>query len=449
MPADPHSFGARLIRRSVRFLVQCYYRRVEISDQDRIPHQGPVLLCANHPNSLMDPVLVGVAAGRPVRFMAKAPLFKTPVMGPAMFALGMIPAYRGQDDARQVHRNTASLDEGAKILLAGGAMGIFPEGKSHDETSLEMVRSGASRMAQQAASDGVTGIHLVPVGLNLEHKERFQSDVWIRIGDPIDFDTWVAEIGEDDPKRIQRKLTEELGRRLKAVVLHLDDTELEPWLDDLEVLLPVTSGSSKIEPLRLRKRVADAINHFYATDQPRAEKVAADMSHYHKAVAAAGLSVDAPVLTKKGFALAGHLLWGTLWLLLFLLPAAAGLLFHLLPFGIARLAAARVTPEGRTAISFYRLIVSLPVYLAWYAVTAWWLWDQWPAAAIVSLLCLMPLCGLIAMEYWRRSKSAVRVLWQQFVALTRPAILRDLLQQQAPLRETLGTLAAEYAQLKP
>ena len=39
------------------------------------PGTGPLLLLANHPNSLVDPALVSAAAGRRVRFLAKAPLF--------------------------------------------------------------------------------------------------------------------------------------------------------------------------------------------------------------------------------------------------------------------------------------------------------------------------------------------------------------------------------------
>ena len=69
-------------RRLVRWIVSRYYPNVNIAGADRIPQTGPVLLCANHANSMIDPVLIGVAAHRPVRFMAKAPLFDTPLLGP-------------------------------------------------------------------------------------------------------------------------------------------------------------------------------------------------------------------------------------------------------------------------------------------------------------------------------------------------------------------------------
>ena len=125
------------IRLLVRWLVRLYYSRIEITDAERIGQTGPVLICANHQNSLLDPIILGMACRRPLRFMAKAPLFKSPVLGPIMEALGMIPTFRGSDDASQVRRNLESLDVGAKTLVEGHAMGIFPEGKSTDQAHLE------------------------------------------------------------------------------------------------------------------------------------------------------------------------------------------------------------------------------------------------------------------------------------------------------------------------
>ena len=80
------------MRRLARWLVKRYYPNIEITGADRIPQSGPVLLCANHANSLLDAVMIGIVARRPVRFMARAPLFDHPVLGPPMRALGMIPA---------------------------------------------------------------------------------------------------------------------------------------------------------------------------------------------------------------------------------------------------------------------------------------------------------------------------------------------------------------------
>lgn len=74
-------------------------------DGERVPRDGPVLLVANHPNSLLDPMLVAAAARRPVRFLAKAPLFTDKRVGWLMRAVGAIPVYRRSDDPAQMERN--------------------------------------------------------------------------------------------------------------------------------------------------------------------------------------------------------------------------------------------------------------------------------------------------------------------------------------------------------
>ncbi|MFI5244804.1 MAG: 1-acyl-sn-glycerol-3-phosphate acyltransferase, partial [Gemmatimonadales bacterium] len=64
----------------------------------RVSPDGPVLLVANHTNSLMDPPLVVVAAQRTVRFMAKSTLFTHPGISWLVKAVGSVPVYRQQDD---------------------------------------------------------------------------------------------------------------------------------------------------------------------------------------------------------------------------------------------------------------------------------------------------------------------------------------------------------------
>jgi 1-acyl-sn-glycerol-3-phosphate acyltransferase len=328
MQRTSDSWRSKLARRFVRWLVRRFYPRIEVSGAERIGQTGPVLFCANHANSLMDPVLIGLAARRPVRFMAKAPLFDVPVLGPLMHALGMVPAFRGSDDVRQVRRNLESLDVAADVLKAGGAMGIFPEGKSHDAAHVEMVRSGAARIAVQAAEGGAVGVQVVPLGINYEHKERFRSAVWVNVGEPIDVDAWLAQHGGES-RPAMRALTTELETRLKAVVVHLDEPKWEPFLDELEVLARREAAAGKAAAVRRRKRIADAMNHYLSADRKAAEVVAAAVTDYREAVHAEGLRVDSPILRSQGWRTALMLLWQCLWGVLLFLPSLLGTLLVL------------------------------------------------------------------------------------------------------------------------
>ncbi len=170
-----------LVRNVVRSLVRIYYPKIEISQRERIPRSGPVLLVANHANSLIDPAILGIAASRPVHFLAKAPLFEIPVFGTALRALGMVPAYRGSDDPTQVKSNLKSLSAAAEFLQRGEVVGIFPEGKSHDATKVDRVKSGAARIAIAAVKNGARDLKIVPIGINYERKEQFRSSIWVRV----------------------------------------------------------------------------------------------------------------------------------------------------------------------------------------------------------------------------------------------------------------------------
>src|SRR3989304_4286511 len=76
------------------------------------------------------------APRRPVRFLAKAPLFGDLKTGWMMRAVGAIPVYRRVDDPTLMDRNTDMFRAVYVSLARGAAVGIFPEGESHSEPSM-------------------------------------------------------------------------------------------------------------------------------------------------------------------------------------------------------------------------------------------------------------------------------------------------------------------------
>ncbi|MCA9102957.1 MAG: 1-acyl-sn-glycerol-3-phosphate acyltransferase [Planctomycetales bacterium] len=439
-----------LMRFIVRWLTRHYYPRLEIDGRERIPQTGPVLLCANHANSLIDPVIIGIAARRPVRFMAKAPLFDDPVLGPPMKALGMVPAFRGRDDASEVRRNLESLDVAANVLVEGRAMGIFPEGVSTDEEHLEMIRSGAGRMALQAVAEGAAGLLVVPIGIAYERKDQFRSAVLVRVAEPINVEGLLAE--HDGNERLARRaFTALVEARLKEVVISLDEPKWAPWLDDLAVLVPPPESVPRTPGRRLwqRKRLADAINYFLANDRPLAESVAADVESYRDAVRAAHLTVDSPLLRSSRLWVALTLLLSAVWLALLSLPALYGTLLHIVPFVLVRRLAKRLDQPGRKTISTNRMLVGTPLYAAWYLVLGLLVgfFTSWPTAA--AWLVTAPLTGIVAMYYWRYARRTARLLYHETLTLLAPGTLRRLRSLRAALCERLEELVEHYGQVAP
>ncbi len=432
------------MRRLARGLMHLYYPTIEVSHRERIPPDGPVLFVANHPNSLLDPPLIGWVAQRPVHFFAKAPLFEAPVFGALLHALGMVPAYRGSDDPSQVRRNLETLRAGAAWLVKGAAVGIFPEGKSHDLTRVEMIRSGAARLALQAVIDGAP-VTIVPLGLNYERKERFRSAVWVRVGKPIEAAVVLREHAGEERKAL-RHLTAEIGQRLKEVVVHLNEPQWQPLLHELEVLLP-PGGEDADQPsasLRQRKLIADAMNYWIKADRPRAVAMAAAIEQHRARLAADELSIESRIVRLEGAGLGWQVLKELIGLLPGLVPGVAGVIHHAIPFAITRLLVRWRVPHGLTWVAVNRLLLSLPIYAAWYA-AVWWALAVWTHTWVAWLwVTLMPPAGIVAWHYCRQVAQTIRLGWQEMRLLFQPDRLRQLRRSQAELRQQLLSLANAY-----
>lgn len=450
-------FG-KVLRKFAHTLIKKYYPKIQFTGVDQIPSDGPILFCANHPNSLIDPVLIGITAKRPVSFMAKAPLFRTPILGPIMHALGMVPAYRGRDDSSQVKKNQKSLDRVIQGLQSGRAMGIFPEGVSTDLRQLGLVRGGAARIALGAFEGGVEDLVIIPLGINYERKERLGSKVWINVGEPIQLQSFVdstrsnEEKGITEDKVLRRKLTQQIESNLKTAIVHLENAEWDPLLDDLETLVEHSKhkASLKIPKLMRRKRIADALNYFHREEEETGTEVIAQIKQYHQKVKSAGLLIDDPILQRSTPKTTFRIFWQLIHLVIWFIPALFGTLGNIVPFVITRAIAGKVQDEGQKTTALARIGVGLPIYLLWYGSIAYIVIQETSQFVLVTVTnFLLVLSGTIALKYWPYCiKTMIHLGHQLRISLKRER-LKQLRAELIQIRETLVQYAERYAKLVP
>jgi 1-acyl-sn-glycerol-3-phosphate acyltransferase len=103
----------RVIVALLRFALRIYFRRIEVTGLEHVPHDDPVIFVLNHPNALVDPVFLLCLAPRQVSFLAKAPLFRYPVIGYLVKELDSLPVYRRQDEGEDI---TARLASARKVF---------------------------------------------------------------------------------------------------------------------------------------------------------------------------------------------------------------------------------------------------------------------------------------------------------------------------------------------
>ncbi|MCI0617273.1 1-acyl-sn-glycerol-3-phosphate acyltransferase, partial [bacterium] len=215
-------------------IVKIFFREIIIEGKENLPDSGPILFTPNHPNALLDPLLVQFFASNfKVRFVAKAPLFKIPIFGNVLRAMGAIPVVRKIDvntDVDYTQFFSACVD----ALKQGDSIVIFPEGRSLPQPYLAPMRTGPARLFFLAHDQGVK-VHIVPVGLNYEQGSIFRSSVQISIALEIDT-TPFEELHKQDPNSAVRNLTGEIGRVLDRYVFQAEtyrDRELILLLDRL------------------------------------------------------------------------------------------------------------------------------------------------------------------------------------------------------------------------
>jgi UMF1 family MFS transporter len=210
-----------------RLALHVFFREVNLEGLERIPRGVPVVLVANHNNSVVDSfLLLALPRARP-RILAKSPLFSHPVMRPLLSLAGALPVYRREDPGSDVKRNAETFSRCHRILAAGGCVALFPEGTSHNLERRLPLKSGAARIVLGTeAAYGPLGVRVVPAGLRYDAKDRFRSKVWVHVGPPLDPTPEVA-LYRDEGGAALRALTTRMGAGLEQAVLRARETSEE------------------------------------------------------------------------------------------------------------------------------------------------------------------------------------------------------------------------------
>lgn len=195
-----------------------FYSSIQITGRDRIPQRGPVLLAASHHNALVDALIAVWISPRPLRLTAKATLMENALLAWLLSLVGVVPLRRAADekkagkDSLDPSRNASSFVKLLDVLEQGGMILIFPEGRSHSEPELAPLKTGVARIALEAqASRALSGIQIIPLGINFEDKGNPGTAILAEIGEPL----MLNEAGAVTVESLTVMITE----RLRAVSL--------------------------------------------------------------------------------------------------------------------------------------------------------------------------------------------------------------------------------------
>lgn len=198
--------------------------RVRVEGLEDLPHEGPLILAANHLSNADPPFIGGwlsPALGRRPTFLAKDALFRGP-LGMLIRSLGAEPVKAGGSDIGAYRTAKGILDK-------GGVVAILPEGTRSFDGIMGDPRPGVSMLATR------TGTSVLPIGISgtddLIARERtlpnIGSRITLRVGRPFRLTI---------PQGVERRAAldaadAELMRRIAALVEPRHRGKWEPWPD--------------------------------------------------------------------------------------------------------------------------------------------------------------------------------------------------------------------------
>ncbi|MFA6317958.1 MAG: lysophospholipid acyltransferase family protein [Elusimicrobiota bacterium] len=196
---DYRTHWARRLTTSVASALARTVWRLKVRGLENVPREGPLIVASNHV-SLCDGPMLAVALGldRPVCFLTKEELFRVPVFGWYLSAVGNIPVDRSRGDV-------SALRAAVERVRAGGCLGMFPEGTRVKGRARGAVKAGVGFLARE------TGARVVPA--RLVNTDRFPAPhrVEVRFGEAMTFR------GDPGDRAACRAFAEELMERVRRL----------------------------------------------------------------------------------------------------------------------------------------------------------------------------------------------------------------------------------------
>jgi 1-acyl-sn-glycerol-3-phosphate acyltransferase len=221
-----------LIRFYIKIGIFFYTKKIKTVGKENIPKKGAVLFTVNHPNGLIDPLMVTTNTPRITHYLVRAASFKNPIIKKVLASLNLMPIYRIRDGVKELSKNTEVFNDCYEILNKQRALMIFPEGSHDRRRTIRTISKGFTRILFGAFEKYPDlKVTIIPVGITYQNASQFSSKVAIHYGKPIIANDYYNPNELNDSVNA---IKSEVANQLKELTVHIPaDTNYQKTLNKL------------------------------------------------------------------------------------------------------------------------------------------------------------------------------------------------------------------------
>ena len=443
----------RAVRAVARFWLWFFFKAVDVRRPERVPSEGPVLLCINHPNNFIDSFVVGAAVRRKVHYLATAALFRNPLVARFLLAAGAIPVWRKQDE-----RTHASTDKNAETFAAcaaafehGALIAIYPEGTTHAEARVQRLKTGAARIALAWEAAHPRTLAMVPVGLTFEARKSFRARVLVSFGARLPLHAY-ADAYREDPVKAVDALTRHLQEAMEAEVVNVERIDDAGLLQAIEMLYRDVLaravmdargvGPRDVDPVRLSRSIVEAIGWFKAREPARVEAIWLRIRAYRALLAQYHLRDETVRARLERLPARRRIVYS--WDAVVGFPFFLyGTLVNALPYLVPRWLAQHMARK-ETDYATVRLLASIVAFPVFWGLETWLVLRAGGGLTAALFALSLPLSGLIAYRYLAGAGRFGSRLRFAVLTATQSAAARRLVAEREAIVAELERATTEW-----
>ena len=215
-----------ILRYYVDLALKLSYRNIKYVGRERLPKDGAIIFAPNHTNALMDAMVILAMDRRPKVFVARADIFRNPLIAKILTFAKIMPIMRMRDGIDEVRKNNETIERAVDVLRDRVPFCIFPEGTHQAKYSSLPLSKGIFRIAFQAQElMPDMPLYIVPIGMRYGNFFRFRSTVRVQVGEPINVGKFIADNSELSTAEQMNTLKDLLDERMKQSMFYIPNDE--------------------------------------------------------------------------------------------------------------------------------------------------------------------------------------------------------------------------------